>query len=204
MVSVHTIDGIENELRQAEIITNLTQFAFDPVNNERVDTVQPYSIILSQDCDLLRDFEDQQQPSTAINGVLVFELQEAGAAKANLRSMGREYWRSIERDGESRYHLLSAVPPELDRQNVGLPELIIDFRRFYSLPPTEIYRQVTMEGGAKRRCRVESPFREHLQNRLGAYLQRVALPDTREPVQAQPAMLDLPTVAAAEIITEVE
>jgi hypothetical protein len=44
------------------------------------------------------------------------------------------------------------------------------------MPASEIYRQCTENDGAKRRCRLESPFREHLQIRAGYYFQRVALP----------------------------
>jgi hypothetical protein len=53
--------------------------------------------------------------------------------------------------------------------------MMLDFKRCFSLPAKEIYRQTALPDGAKRRCRLEMPYREHLQSRAAFYLQRVTL-----------------------------
>jgi len=50
---------MEGELRQSEIISDLTQFTYDSVSQDVVETSHSYAILLSQDCDLLRDNEDR-------------------------------------------------------------------------------------------------------------------------------------------------
>jgi hypothetical protein len=169
---------MDRELRQSEIISNIVQFTFHPPTGEVIETSQPYAIVLSQDCDLLRDYEARQAgiPSD-LNGVLLYELEPEDIIRAKLP--GGDIRRRIGRHGEERYHRLEAVPQDVDLLQQGLPALIIDFRRFYTLPAEEIYRQCALgePDGAARRCRLDTPYREHLQSRAAFYLQRVALPD---------------------------
>src|ERR1700731_1838495 len=47
----------------------------------------------------------------------------------------------------------------------GLPDMMLDFKSCFTLLVKEIYRQSTIAGGAKRWCRLEMPYREHLQSR---------------------------------------
>lgn len=171
---------MDGELRQSEIITDLVQFTYDPAAGEAIETRHPYAIVLSQDCDLLRDYEARPKGRPRVlNGALLFELEPVETARPKLA--GSDIFKRIKRHGEDRYHLLEAVPTNLDLLGQGLPQLIIDFRRCYTMPPDEIYRQCALAGagGSKRRCRLEMPYREHLQSRLAFYLQRVALPDER-------------------------
>jgi hypothetical protein len=44
------------EIRQAEIITDLAQYTYDPEEGA-VETLHKFAIVLSQDCDLLWDYE---------------------------------------------------------------------------------------------------------------------------------------------------
>jgi hypothetical protein len=173
----YTTSDMTRELRQSEIITGLVQFTYDPIADEAIATPHPYAIVLSQDCDLLRDYEDRNggRPTT-LNGILVYELEPVAEIRSKLS--GGDILRRIKRHSEERYHLLEPVSAELDLLGLGLPELVIDFRRCYTMPPGEIYRQCMLDTaeGAKRRCRLETPYREHLQSRAAFYLQRVALP----------------------------
>lgn len=167
----------KRELRQSEIISNLVQYKYDAVAKEAIEVVQLYSILLSQDCDLLRDYDDRAENKlSSLNGVLLFEADFI--ANIRLRLPGGDILRRIERHGEERYHLLSAVHADSDCLGEGIEKLIIDFRRFYTMDAGEVYRQFKPESqeGAKRRCRLASPYREHLQSRAAYYLQRVALP----------------------------
>lgn len=176
-----TTGELQRELRQAEIISNLYQFTYDVSTNEVIKTLHAYAIILSQDCDLLWDFEAKMRNERRdLNGVLVYEIESVPDIRARLP--GGDILRRIRRHGEERYHFLGPVPQDADTLNEGLPELVIDFRRFYTLPADEIYRQCAIEGpdGAKRRCRLDIPYREHLQLRAGFYFQRIALPPPSE------------------------
>ena len=138
-----------------------------------------YAILLAQDCDLLRDYEARAKnpPDRVLNSILFFEALPADQAKAKVG--GRDIFRRIERHGEERYHLLAPVDAANDRLNKGIPELVIDFRRYFSMAAVEVYRQCALleDTGAKRRCRLISPYREHLQTRAAFYFQRVGLPD---------------------------
>ena len=179
-VHAYTTAHLDGELRQSEIITNLVQYAFYPPTGEAIETPHAYAIVLSQDCDLLRDYQAMTAGAPRdLNGVLFFELEPEDEIRPKLA--GGDIRRRIERHGEERYHRLGPIPPELDLLQQGLPALIIDFRRCYTLPADEIYRQCALgrEDGACRRCRLEMPYREHLQSRAAFYLQRVALPDER-------------------------
>src|SRR4051812_3420686 len=68
-----TTAELTEELRQAEIITNLTQYTYDTVAEQAPYRVHDYCIILTQDCDLLSDYEAAQKGTIFLNGVLIFE-----------------------------------------------------------------------------------------------------------------------------------
>ena len=82
----------------------------------------------------------------------------------------------IEGNKRRRFHYLRAIPPEWDAEGVGIPDLIIDFRRLFAIQPSELLRQC-LDEGATRRARLSDLYREHLQCRVAFYLQRVALPE---------------------------
>lgn len=129
-----------------------------------------FAIILSQGCDLLWDYEAAAKGESAeLNGVLVYELEPAEKARAKIK--GKDIWKRIRQNKDERYHFLEAAPAALDLCREGLPDLMLDFKRCFSLPAKEIYRQTAQPNAAKRRCRLEMPYREHLQG----YLQRVTL-----------------------------
>lgn len=176
--TVYAISAPARELRQSEIITNLAQYIYDPTQPDRVEERRHrYAVVVAQDCDLLRDFETGEG-SAVFNGVLLFELMPFDEAKRALPP-GRDIWRPIAENNNERYHFFEAVPPGCDLAGEGLPELIADFRKYFALPSRELYRQCSIAGpeGAKRRCRLEMPYREHLQTRAAFYFQRVVLPN---------------------------
>lgn len=177
-VPIYVASNQDGALRQSEIITNLKQFTYYPHLREAIETLRPYAILLSQDCDLLRDHEARNASSPdLLNGILFFELEPVDVVRPKLA--GGDIFKRIKRHSEERYHMLLAVAPELDLLQKGLPELIIDFRRCFTMKSDDVYRQcaLDMTDGARRRCRLDMPYREHLQSRAAYYFQRVALPD---------------------------
>ena len=141
----------------------------------------PYTIILAHDCDILRDYQSRAAGRPDImNGLLIYELETEKEARADDRPGGKinsALWRQIEINNHERYHRLAEVPPESDNAGLGLPVLLIDFRKYFTLPAREIERQVRLDNGATRRCCLSSPYREHLQLRAAFYFQRIVLPD---------------------------
>ncbi len=104
-MSAYNEEGLTAELRQGEILSGLMQYEYDPVANEGEGILHSYSIIVHQDCDLLRDFEEhQRQAGPTLNGVLLLQLQTEEEIKPKVKESG--IWKHILRNGEERYHLL--------------------------------------------------------------------------------------------------
>jgi hypothetical protein len=104
-----------------------------------------------------------------------------GAGHESLK--GREginstLWKPIKNNKDERYHFLEKVSSEVDVLEKGLPELAIDFKRYFTIPTEEVY--VRLEFDAACRCRLVSPYLEHLSGRFYAFQSRVALP--RDPL----------------------
>jgi hypothetical protein len=83
-------------------------------------------------------------------------------------------WDPVKKNKNERYQFLQQVEQADDAAAEGVPETGIDFRRYFTIPTGEVYVQI--EKFARRRCRLLSPFLEHLSNRFAHYLCRVALP----------------------------
>jgi hypothetical protein len=163
------------ELRQAEILSGVTEYAFDPETGEVEAATHPYCVVLSQDCDLLRDFEDRKEEKPSpLNGVLIFLARPASDLKDMIK--GSDIRKRIIQNNDERYHVLEATPLDFDAFGEGVPALVVDFRRFFTMQSKVLYYQCGLESGAKRRCVLSMPYKEHLQSRLAFYLARVALP----------------------------
>lgn len=175
---IYVRSNIESEFRQGEILTNVVEFrcrlAASDEGVEATTQVNGYSVILSQDCDLERDFEQRKAGrESGIPNLLLYQAEEASNVKVNVG--GGERWKRIVQNNDDRWHYLCACRQDEDFRAEGFPALLIDFRRFFTLNPAELYAQCGNDV-AQRRCRLEAPYREHLQCRAGAYFQRVGLP----------------------------
>jgi hypothetical protein len=168
-------------LRQGEILTNLIRPRLNlaSVGDSRVVDFdrQPFTIVLTQDCDLDQDFRIRRQG--AINDKILPTLFfcEAFTAEELFGRLdrNRKLWERIPKNKDERYHFLQKVDAARDAENAGLPELGIDFKRYFTLPTDEVYRRIEL-GEAKRRCVMVSPYLEHLSGRFAYFLSRVALP----------------------------
>lgn len=168
----------DRELRQGEIIAGLTQWVFDPKEGVVNDQVHAYAVVASQDCDLLQDFDGRNAGAASqLNGVLLYEARPAGEVRAEIK--GSDIWKRIRQNKDERYHALGGSGAYPNAEGIPLPDLIVDFRRFFTLSATEIHRQI-IENQAHRWCRLEMPFREHFQARAAFYLLRVGLPFQHE------------------------
>jgi hypothetical protein len=138
--------------------------------------VHPFCIIVSQDCDLEQDFVLRQKDRLAVSAlpnVLACEVSTSAELKGAVPA-GKDIWKRIVQNKDERYQFLRAVPVAYDAAGEGLPELGIDFRRYFTVPCDELYEQFNL--GAQRRCRLASPYKEHFMSRFGHFMARVGLP----------------------------
>jgi hypothetical protein len=181
----------DGALRQGEIITDMVQIRLDVATIGRdhqqiEEVVHPIVVVLSQDCDLDQDWKKRRTALTGNNGtgeqlpdILFVQVQEAIPFRGNI-SASTKIWDRIKNNKDERYHFLEAVAAEDDAIQVGLPELGIDFKRYFTVPAREVY--VRIEEGARKRCRLTSPYLEHLSTRFYYYQFRVALPADHQSV----------------------
>jgi hypothetical protein len=87
-----------------------------------------------------------------------------------------DLWNRVKTNKDERYQFLEAVPADCDLFGAGLPELGVDFKRYFTLPSDEIYRRVELDE-VRRHCRLASPYLEHLSTRFCYYQFRIALPE---------------------------
>jgi hypothetical protein len=172
------------ELRQGEIISNLTYYAIgaredDPTQVETTAGTLSFAIIFTPDCDLLQDYKSRlARGSHVLFNVLLFGAEEALKAKDRIKFNSKE-WGHVVNNEMERFHYMKSIKTDEDKLGQGLPDLVVDFKRYFTLQPQEIYRQCRAAGTTKahRRCRLSDLWREDLQRRGMSYMQRVGLPD---------------------------
>lgn len=177
-----SIGEIPNCLRQGEIISKVVHWRvasdsiggtprFEPV-------VHPYAILMTQDCDLAQDFSARQkneESDKTLPCLLFCEILTAEQLLSHV-AKSRNDWKSLKiaTNKNERFQFLQAISQELDLMREGIPELGIDFKRYFAIPTAEIYRRVEL-GEVERRCVLNSPYLEHLSSRFGYFMSRVAL-----------------------------
>lgn len=184
--------SVVGALRQGEIITGFTEFHVD-VEKLRADAdtlelipiEHPFVIVLSQDCDLVQDFarRARDENEDLLESILFCAATPADADFRHGLRVNNAEWRKLKENRELRFHFIRCVEADDDAAAEGLPELVIDFKRYFALPTPEAYYWLE---SSVRRCRLESPYVEHLSNRFGAYVSRVGLPvDHHVPLPAE-------------------
>jgi hypothetical protein len=180
-VYVRSSDGA---LRQGELLSSLVEVrrVLQAVSQElQIDLVNhPYAIVISQDCDLEQDFFARTRPAEIakpedklLPGVLFCEVITATELRGRLAD--GQIWKQIIQNKNERYHYLREIQREFDLLDEGIPELGIDFKRYFTVPTGDIYSQIGAAG--RRRSHLQSPYLEHLSVRFANYLSRVALPE---------------------------
>lgn len=174
----------DEQIRQGEIFTSLVQVKLN-VQNLRLGefkgdrVIHPYAIVITQDCDCEQDYRPRSQglqTDKLIPNILFCEVITAEVLKGNQRDLGSKFWKQTIQNKNERYHFLEKVPQEDDALGEGLPELGLDFKRYFTIPTDEVYFRIEI-GEAKRRCRLVSPYMEHLAARFSYFLHRIALPN---------------------------
>lgn len=170
-----------DELRQGEIISDI------PLLHVSLESLQAggleiigvpiaFAIVASQDCDLTQDYKARNGLGVAedkkLQGVLLYEAKPKADA-LHLFS-GSDMRKRAEQNKDERFHLFQAIQVEEDRHGEGMPELLVDFKRYFTIRPEELYWR--LEQSARRRCYLKSPYLEHFSTRAAYFQFRVALP----------------------------
>jgi hypothetical protein len=193
--AIYAPSELQGELRQGEIITDLIEVRLnlDAARNQqpaRIDSItHPFAIVVTQDCELEQDYRARANNTTSdklLPCVLLLQMTSCVALRGELQRQGlnTKLWKPIANNKNERYHVFEAILAEHDHAGAGLPALAVDFKRCFTVPTEEIYWRVEHE--ARRRCRLVSPYLEHLAARFGFFYSRVALPRDHEIVETEP------------------
>ncbi len=183
-------------LRQGELLSNVIETLCDirSLTNdvpEFLERTHPFAFVLSQDCDLDWDFTarlSQQKLQRLIPNVLLCEVKRAKVqAKTIVDSEGSRdsnrsrIWTRIRQNKDERYQFFESIEKchDLQEDDEKIGELVIDFKRYFTVPTDELYVRIKY-GETKRRCRLVHPYLEHLSSRFAFFQSRVALPEDHE------------------------
>lgn len=170
--------------RQGDIIRDVTFYISEkPEEAYECPIFFHYGILMSQDCDLSRHFIDTHNPPAPpkatddkiLPTVLICPAYEAESFFLGTHLTGRQMEPqksssrrdSIKNNNDKRYHFL----PKSTKYNV--PELVIDFKHFYTLPAEMVFKGTD----GRYIATVNELFRESLSQRFAHYLSRVGLPE---------------------------
>jgi len=149
-----------------------------------VDEVErAYVIVVSQSCDLEWDYEARRlagEPDKFLPSIMLCDALTAEEVRSRKSLKGEvinnsKLWDPLRKNKDERFHFFEAVPRGEDADGVGIPELVVDFKRYFSMPTTELYWKLAQDG-TKRRTRLKVPYLEHFASRFFQYQSRVATP----------------------------
>jgi len=173
----------EGALQQGEILSNLIQWDLSlekrGENGEALEIDKknhPWAIVLTQSCDLVSDFLSRQGEASdnkKIPNILFCEVVTSDHLKRTVPP-GSDIWKRIKQNKDERYQFLQKVSPENDALNEGVPELGVDFKRYFTIPTDEVWIQLGK--GAQRRSQLNGSYLHHLIHRFFFFQLRVALP----------------------------
>jgi hypothetical protein len=140
----------------------------------------PYIVVLTQDCDLERDYENRENGNRQDNdkdlqSILICPayLAESLHTGAHLDDLGlkmkpwdKDLWKHIKRNQHERFHFL----PQFETL---MPDLVLDFKHFYTFQREQIYEIHKTQY----KVSLAVPFRENLSQRFANYLSRIGLPN---------------------------
>jgi hypothetical protein len=193
----HYTESAGPRIRQGDILRDVEHVEDAFLDSEkpgylRVESLFfPYIVVLSQDCDLKWDVEARNakkwKPDKQIESILVCpaydimlfakgeHLKDLAPGRGEMRIWNVEKkhghpttdWKTLIQNKNPRYHHL-----EKD-STLPLPELIVDFKHFYTIPRSRLYR---LHG----KCfvgAIRELYREDLNRRFANFLSRIGLPE---------------------------
>lgn len=170
----------EKRIHQGDILEDLFYRYPSFVKDEIiVGTINlPYGIVLTQDCDLERDYtcrKENNEDDRVIQSILICPafLAEIFREGNHLKELGiitekknSDSWRYITKNQNKRFHFLS------EDSNFGMPNLIIDFKHYYTFSRQDIYDLFPNQY----KVSLDILYREELSQRFSYYISRIGLP----------------------------
>ena len=138
----------------------------------------PYLVILNQDCDLQQDFDCRQAEGNQDKYLLSYLVCPAYLLEnfASGKHIGdwqmrifhqKEIVKLKNNEEYKRYHFLSK------KLEFSIPELVVDFKHFFTLPREFLYEQRKERYIAS----LNEIFREAFSQRFSNYLSRIGIPE---------------------------
>ena len=187
-------------LRQGEIVSNVIQerVAINTIGTKKpmiIPVRYDYAVVVSQDCDLEWDWdarqkgeqqdekEEKKRGNKLMSSVLFCEAQSKRTLGSE-RGYNSGERRKISKNELERFHFLERLEAESKSLGDGIPDLTVDFKRCFSLPPDEVYFRLGSKE-LQRRILLNYPYLHDLMTRFWYFHCRVALPvqlSTNKPV----------------------
>jgi len=175
-----------DRLFQGEFLERILEWVpkYDDAGADQVVGAEPrlqeLAVILTQDCDLERDWRERQKSPHAVTdlrSLLVCPARPSDELRDGQKLPSRR-WELVRQNKDERYAYLAEIPREVDGAGEGHAALLLDLTNYFTVRTVELYRQLrqTPAQAPRRRCRLETPWREHLQCRFAAYQARIGLP----------------------------
>lgn len=178
-VSARRVKSTTPRIHQGDIFTDievLEQFYVEGSQIKIIKLCFPYAVCLNQECDLESDFKstntkDNKLLHIAIAPAFNFENFLSGNHWAGIFDVNtiakRDHTKTkFIMDNEiPRYHYLNFAEK-------NMPELVIDFKHFFTINRDTIYSQID-----KRLCSLDDLFKEKLSQRFSNFISRIGLPE---------------------------
>ncbi len=172
----------DERIHQGGLIENVIEWsvAYDEHNQDEAvgaqSTIHRLALVLSQDCDLEQDSKLRRQnpPSERLSAVLLCPAFPAEELRIT-EKLNSDRWKVVRQNKEERYAYLADFAKEFDSCGLGHPAILLDLTNYFTVRTSELYRQIRLQL-AKPRCRLETPWREHLQSRFANCIARIGLP----------------------------
>jgi len=178
---------------QGDLIRDISLVHWAEEVGDEIEIVErnlPYSILLTQDCDLEQDFdnrskEDRNDNDKYLDSFLLCPAypsekfrkgEHLEALELKMQSFNSKEWARLTKNNLYRYHYLNK---NLDLQ---VPDLILDFKHYFTIPRYILYSDAYM---VKYLATVSALFRDDLSIRFANYLSRIGLPELNKKTSEQ-------------------
>ena len=145
----------------------------------------PYIVVMTQDCDLEQDYKNRnegvcEKHDKHLQSILVCPAYPAEKFRVGehlerinyvMEDWGGKRFKKIKDQKYERFHFLVAD------SKMQVPELVIDFKHYYTMPRNAIYMMILDEHYL---VTIRELFRESLSQRFSYFLSRIGLPDIKE------------------------
>ncbi len=184
--------GLDDNICQGDVFSNVQYTYLDSENNESVDLVEytfPMAIIISQACDvdamskMIKDssgkgtkfmpsllmcpiYDKDEAKNLSHLGSALKELSIRGAKDDHLFNSKENI--VIDQDWHYRFHALTVADKN---GNIILDNAVIDFKHYFTVPPTYLFNN-----RKNRLFHLDSLFAEQITLKFATFLSRVAIP----------------------------